>query len=462
MRVRMVTTLSVVLIVVLAACSSSTKSSSGGTSGTTGTTAPAYTPTTNLGTGVTANAIKLGIALPDFKCIENIPGATDTIRANQQAIYQVYIDAINKSGGINNRQIDPTYDLFCPIPDATVLAQQCTHLTDDEKVFAVIGNFYDPSGVAQACLAKQHHTPYIGFDLTRQIVDKSPPGLVLFAGSYPERADTVLGQLMKQQNTLQGKTVAILSDSNNKNVAKNTIEPIVKSLGVKEGSTAVLQASDADTTEARQQLSAAIEKWKTEGVNAVWITGENVASAIFVKILKQQMPNVVLVTDVGDTLTFGQGQQKAGVNPNPYTGIITATGITKNEYLQTDNWKYCNDIWKAAHNGQDAPTQLQPNPGGLPIDTYGSINDACQLTSVFQQIATKVGPYLNINNWVHTVNTFGPIINRGGGQYASFGLNKYDMDDTFRLASFDPTIAPVGDWKPLTPVQDVTTEGTTS
>ena len=454
MRVRMVAALSVALMVALAACSSSAKTSSGSSSGATTSTAPAYTPTQTLGTGVTANTIKLGIALPDFKCVENIPGAVDSVRDNQQAIYQTYIDAVNQTG-INGRKIVPVYDLFCPIPNATLFAQQCTHLTDDEHVFAVIGDFPDGTGVAQACLAKQHNTPYVGFLLTKAIVAKSPPGMLVYAGSYPERVDTVLGQLLKQNNTLQGKTVAILSDTDNKNAAKNTITPILKDLGVKQGTTAVLQANNSDTTAALAQLDATIEKWKTEGVNTVWISGENVATNIFVKPLKQQMPNITIVTDTGDALIAAQGQQKAGVNPNPFDGMITATGITKPQYLQSDNWKYCNDIWKAAHNGQDAPLQLQPNPnGGLPIDTYGSINDACQLTSLFQQIALKVGQYMNVNNWVHAVNTYGPIINRGGGQYASLGLNKYDFDDGFQMATYDPTIPANGDWKPQGQLQD--------
>ncbi len=460
MRVRVVATLSVVLMVVLAACGSSSKSSTGTTGGTTGTTVPAYTPTTDLGTGVTASTIKLGVALPDFACVQNIPGAIDSVRSNQQAIYQTYIDAINNSGGIDNRKIVPVYDLFCPIPNATLFAQQCTKLTDDDKVFAVIGDFPDGTGVAQACLAKQHKTPYVGFLLTKSIVAKSPPGMLVYAGSYPERVDAVLGQLLKQNNTLQGKTVAILSDTDNRTAAKNTIEPIIKQLGVKVGSTAVLQANNQDTTAALAQLSAAVEKWKTEGVDTVWITGENVATSIFVRPLKQQMPNITIVTDTGDAVIAAQGLQKAGVKPNPFDGMITATGLTKDQYLASANWKFCDDIWKAAHNGQEAPTQLQPNPsGGLPVDTYGSINDACQLTTLFQQIANKVGPYLNVNNWVHAVNTYGPIINRGGGQYASLGLNKYDFDDSFQMATFDPTIPANGDWKPQGQIQNFTNDG---
>jgi hypothetical protein len=282
----------------------------------------------------------------------------------------------------------------------------------------------------------------------------------VYAGSYPERVDTVLGQLLKQNNTLQGKTVAVLASTDNKTAAKNTITPILKDLGVKQGTTAVLQANNADTTAALAQLSATVERWKTQGVDTVWITGEDVATSTFVKPLKQMMPNITIVTDTGDALSAAQGLQKSGANPNPFNGMITATGITKPQYLQTDNWKYCNDIWKAAHNGQDAPLELQPNPkGGLPIDTYGSINDACQLTSLFQQIALKVGQYMNVNNWVHAVNTYGPIINRGGGQYASLGLNKYDFDDSFQLATYDPTIPANGDWKPQGQLQNFTNDG---
>src|SRR5262249_49533966 len=145
--------------------------------------------------------------------------------------------------------------------------------------------------------------------------------------------------------------------------------------------------------------------------------------------------------------------------PESYAGIITVTGLTKQQYLATDNWKYCNNIWTAAHDGQSAPTELQPNPGGLPIDTFRSIDDACQLTTLFQQLAEKTGQYLNDNNWVHTVDTYGPIINRGGGPYASLGANKYDLVDSFQLASFDPTIQQNGDWKPRGELQNITNDG---
>ena len=43
-------------------------------------------------------------------------------------------------------------------------------------MFACDRMVYDPAGDIQACLAKKHKTPLISFQLTKAIMDKSPPG----------------------------------------------------------------------------------------------------------------------------------------------------------------------------------------------------------------------------------------------------------------------------------------------
>ena len=75
----------------------------------------------------------------------------------------------------------PVYHSYCPINPADALAL-CTKFSEDDKVFAVIANFVDFSGDAQTCLAKRHKTVLITFQLSQQIMDKSPPGLIL---QYP-------------------------------------------------------------------------------------------------------------------------------------------------------------------------------------------------------------------------------------------------------------------------------------
>ena len=58
-------------------------------------------------------------------------------------------------------------------------------------------------------------------------------------------------------------------------------------------------------------------------------------------------------------------------------------------------------------------------------------------------------------NWVATVNSYGPIVNRGGGPFASLRQGKYDTDDTFQLQQFDSTLPPNGNWKALGDYQNI-------
>ena len=429
---------------VMAACSSSSKSS---------TTSGGGPQSTALGVGVTPTTVKIGVALIDFSCIQQF---VDQIRVGQQQVYQAYIDDINNHGGVAGRKIVPVYHTYCPIGSAPALTL-CTQFTEDDKVFAVIANFNDFSGDAQTCVAKNHNTPLLSFELTQAIMNQSPPGLIIFPGTNPERIDSILVDLLKKQHTLAGKKVGVLSETNNQSVVTSSILPGLQRLGVPTGSTAILNVTGTDTSAAQAQLDSFIEKWKSENVGALFISGTEVSSKQFVEKIRQQMPTITLVTDTSDVLTFGQEEQSIHRKPNPYDGMITANGPTTTEYNQSANWKYCAAVYQR-QTGKVAPdgTAVVPGPNGKTLDTYGLINDACQVVTLFHDIAARVGKNLNLPNWVHTVDTYGTIRNMGGGVYASLHTGKYDIADSFRLEAFDPSIGAKGDWRALTPLLDVT------
>jgi hypothetical protein len=163
------------------------------------------------------------------------------------------------------------------------------------------------------------------------------------------------------------------------------------------------------------------------------------------------------MSDTTDVKTFGQEEEQAGVKPNPYDGMIVAGGPTPAEYDKSANWAYCAAIYKK-YIGKAAPksTQLLKAPGGKTLDTYGLVNDACQSMTMFHDIGEKVGKNLNNTAWVKTVDGFGAITNRGSGPYSSLHTGKYDAEDNFRLEEFDPSIPPNGNWKAITPVENIT------
>jgi len=458
-RRRVLVAVVVAIAVTLAACGSSSKTTSGGggNSAATTTTTPVVSKT--LGPGVTADSIKLGISLIDFKCIQQF---IDFTRPNQQAIYQAFINDVNDKGGINGRKIVPDFNTECPLSSTSdLLLQVCTNFTDDDKVFAVMGNLSDAaqSAALHTCIAKKHNTPVVTFQVTQDMFKQVPPGLMIFPGTTPERSSAVLFQLLDKAGVLKGKKLAVFAQQTSQPSVKSAVLPAIKKTGVATGTTAYVTINGADTTAAQSQLDSFIERWKSEGVNALYITGQNAVTKQFVEKIVKQMPGVTLLTDTSDALSQGQDETKAGANPNPYEGLYLAGGYRAHDYATSDNWKYCAAIYKA-QLGKVAPgpeSVLKVNVGGkeLTDQTYNTINDACQMVSTFAEIVNKMGQYVNAENWVATVNSYGPIVNRGGGPYASLRQGKYDDDDTFQLQQFDSALPPNGNWKALGDLQNI-------
>jgi len=443
-----------VIAMALTACGSGTKGKPAATSPTTkpGVTLPVVK---KLGPGVTANSIKLGVALVDFKDIEQY---TDTIRttAEEKQIYQLYIDNINKQGGINGRKIVPDYKFYSPLGNAQILTD-CTAFAQDDNVFAVVGTFIDFSGDAQTCVANQQHRVLMSFNLTQAIIDRSPPGLIVTAGAIPERTASIMIQLLKKENTLKGKTVAVLGDTTESSVVNKTIIPGLTKAGITLKDNAILSVgTTGDTTAAQTQLDSFIEKWKTDGVNTLFLSGDLASTKQFVQKIKAQIPNMMLLADNTDVLDQARQLQQAHTNPNPYTDIISAGGLSPKEYDASANWKYCADIYqKATGKPAENAEQTKKTADGKTDDTYGTINDACQTLTMFTDIARKVGPWLNNQNWTTTVDNFGPIENRGSGPYSSLHSGKYSADDNWRLQKYDPTLGTTGNWTPVTKLEDI-------
>ena len=442
-----------VVALVAAGCTANSTGSSKST-GSTASTSPGATTTQVAGTGpgVTATTIKLGVAMINWQCIPK--AFVDEERPKEQAAYQAFIDDINAHGGISGRKIVPVYKKICPLAQTDGLAA-CTSFSDDSNVFAVIGEFGQITGDIPLCVTKQHNRPLVTYGLTQDMIDKAPPGMLLTPDILPDRRVKVIVSLLKSQHTLDGKTVAILADSDATARVAQVIVPALRGMGVKQGSTGVVTISGTDTTNAQGQLDSFIEKWKTQHVDALVLAGPGVESKQFVEKVRATFPSMTIVADSTGILTGAQDEQKAHVSPNPYTGMITAEGLTGVQHSQTPNGKMCTAIFEK-HTGIKVPSPLVviKLPDGRQNNIYGESGDACALVTMFKLIAERVGKNLNIANWTAAVDNFGPI-NVPSTNFASLHAGKYDADDTYGLVAYDPTIGDAGDWKQLTPVKNV-------
>ena len=442
----------VVAALLFAACGGDDDDSSGAKDTT--PTSAASGKLADLGHGVTADSIKLGIAVVDYDAIKDF---VDFTRGDQQKTAQVFVDYINENGGVDGRKIDPVYRKYPPIPGQEPSALSlCTAWTEDDDVFAVLGVFIDFSGDAQLCLTRDHKTIHIGHELEQPWIDESPAGLMLTPDTTKEAAATILINLLDKQDKLKGKTVAILADSDGENRANDVIAPALKDAGADLGSTATLTISGTDTSAAQGQLDSFIEKWKSENVDTVFMVGLNISSKQFVQKLKSEMPDVQLITDASSTAEQGQDLVAAGTTPNPYDGMLGTIGATDSERWNNKSklLQQCVDIYeKATGTTVKGPDEVAPGPDGKTEELYIAVIDYCNELFMFRTIAEKTGTDLTNANWTKTVDSFGKI-DLVSTDIASLCKGKYDADDAFRLVEFDPTSGQTGDWKPLTPVQD--------
>jgi branched-chain amino acid transport system substrate-binding protein len=207
--------------------------------------------------GVTKDTIKIGIPLVDFSSIADF---VDYTFGDTEAISKVFVDDINKNGGINGRKIVPVYKKYPPIPgmkpDPLSL---CTSFTEDDKVFAVVGVFIDFTGQAQECVSKDHKLVHIGHELDQPFIDAAPGGLMLTPDRTKENVASALISLMASTGRLKGKTVAVVGDKDNESRVNDVIVPGLKKAKAKTGSTAILNITGTDTTAAQAQIDSFIE-----------------------------------------------------------------------------------------------------------------------------------------------------------------------------------------------------------
>jgi hypothetical protein len=454
--------LAMAMVTALAACgdddnggdTSATPTSGGGTS-TPGTKAQLQ----EFGTGVSETSVKLGVVLINYDVIADF---IDFARGDQEAIYKAIIEDFNAKGGLESGQkIEPVFHTYVPIGSAGPV-EACTKLIEDEKVFATIGVLIDSSGAAHLCFTEQHDSILITHELSEATVKKAKPGQLLTPDILAERLTRTLLKLAKDQGKLEGKKFGILAETGTQSRIKDAIQPAMDELGIEYGSDGVLTTGDdTDTTAALAQLDSLIERWKGENVNAFFISGLAAVSKAYVTKIKDAFPDGLIVTD-GDASAKGAGQdaEQSGTDPNPYVGTLALVGLTSQQQFEQPQMQECKAIWeKASGETVVAPDDLEPNADGKREEIWITARDACTELYFFAAIANRVGTFLNNENWADAVNNFGSATDLFNTSAASLGEGKYDADNNFSLVEFDPTVGSNGDWKALTPLQDVTKSG---
>ncbi|MCF2531134.1 ABC transporter substrate-binding protein [Yinghuangia soli] len=347
----------------------------------TGPSGPAAAPPApKVSPGVSYDTIRIGITYPD---LESIRQFVNIDRGDQEGAYNALIKQINDAGGINGRKIVPVYAKINLISPAAA-QETCVKLTQDEKVFAVLGSF---NGDEPLCYVQTNKTAIIGGALTaKRYAQAQAPWFAFYRGG-DELAEGM--PLLAANNSLAGKKVAVISNVYEQAVMKDSVIPALQKLGVTPVETAVLDAPPQDPAAVGQQTGVFIQKFQASGVDTIVVVGNMGAS--FPPVLEQTKYRPrLLFTDMGQAAGYTGDKGK-----HDFTTLTDAMALGfRSDWLGSGNRECVATVEAASPELKGKlvdPATLAP---GAP-DLGAAVSTACQNLGLFKAIAEKAGKDLN-------------------------------------------------------------------
>jgi hypothetical protein len=412
----------------LAGCS--TKSSGTGGSGSPAPSASSASSSSGAagpsGQGVTTDSIKVGISYPDLDAVKQFINLT---HGDYKVAYTAVINDINTKGGINGRKLEPVFAPVNPIGTAPADAA-CTKLTEDAKVFVVLGSVTNP-----ACFLTTHTTPLIGTSVSQPQSDAAKAPWFYYNPTQEHAAVKVLDAVDKQGG-FKGKKVGVVGLAAASSDVNNVVVPELKKLGVNVVQTALNSAPTTDVNAGYQQFQLIARKFQASGVDVVVAVGD--AGQGWPKALQVNrstyLPTLVatyrnaLAAYVADT---------SGNDPAIVKGAITGDGNPPPSVSWNDpRMKSCvATIQKAEPNAkiEDPVTATAKTPNTWVAPTY-----ACQNVSLLVDILKAAGKTVNNDTFNSGGESLSSVQLPGfGGQALHYGKDTHDGGGPVYLSTYD-------------------------
>jgi ABC-type branched-subunit amino acid transport system substrate-binding protein len=228
--------------------------------------------------GITRDAIKLGVLIPQDNSSDEGTSFSDVIGDPKQQ-WNAYIDEVNSKGGILGRKIQPVYREYDGL-DLDAQRAACVYLTEQAKVFAIVnsGGFY---GDPILCVTQQHKTPFLG--QAGEALDFYQKSNGLYFSTTPNK-DRVLKNMVAaavRDGVFKGKTVGLLSREGIDAIpVDRSLKPTLAAYGVKVAYEARISADDSA---AQSQIPLEVQQMKSHNVDFIMLTTGLIVANVFVQ-----------------------------------------------------------------------------------------------------------------------------------------------------------------------------------
>ena len=380
------------------------------------------------GQGVTPSSIHIGITYPDVAAIANIvkldPG-------NYQVAYTTLIHQINARGGINGRKIVPVFAAIDPLGTASA-ATSCTQLTEDDRVFAVVGWFQVSD---TACYLTDHDTSIIGLSLSSAAAmqAKAP-----WFNSGISDSDQIPKEMttFKQEGVFAGKKVAVVGDSLDR-VETSLVQSDLKRLKVDVVQTAINSAPPNDQAAVTSDNSTIALKFQASKASVVVAVG-NEGEAWPASLQSTQSSYLPRLIAVDYSSLNAYVTNKGGYSQAVLKGALTAGGTPPPSIEWNDPaMKRCVATIHAAE-----PSAVINNPVTATASTpqtWTAPESACQEMALFTDIAKAAGKTLNNATFNKGGESLTHVNIPGGGGPFDFAQGHRDGDGPVFVFEWSPS-----------------------
>jgi ABC-type branched-subunit amino acid transport system substrate-binding protein len=378
--------------------------------------------------GVTPSTIKVGVTYADVAAIRNIINVDP---GDYQLAYKTLFDQINAKGGIDGRKIVPVFSAVNPLGTAAA-ATTCTQLTEDDKVFAVLGFFQQPD---TACYLQTHNVPIIGASLTAQQAQQAKApwynNLISDSDLVPKEM-----AVFKQEGVFKGKKVAVVG-TNIDQPEINLVLPVLHREGVDVVQTAVNSVPDTDTAAQVQEYGTIAQRFQSAGADVVVSVGNsgNGFPSALQTTQSTYRPRIV-ATDYTDLDAYVSN--KAGYTQSILKDAVTAGGIPPASIWWNDpTMKRCFATIQAAE-----PSAVINNPvtatASTPV-TWTAPQTACVQVALFADILKAAGKTLTNKTFASGAATLTHLTLPGGGGTFNFSSGHNDGNGPVFVYQWSPT-----------------------
>lgn len=433
------------LALVMTACAGDDETAdedSGDTSTTEGTDTTETTTgeLTASAPGVTADTITVGYSYLDFDLLKEM-GLSSSGFGDQELAFQTMVDALNEDGGINGRQVEVVYEKYSPLGTEDAEAV-CLRLTEDNEIFAVLGGFLGPAEPANACIVGQQETILVGGVQSPERLAEAQAPWITDRPPRTRQADILLN-LLESEGMLDGASVALVTNVD----AQETHDAIVEAMGeygIEPVEDLALDAPIGDIPAEDAAWSALGERIRSSGADTLLVAGNPSSTIRNRAALGLEVD--IWALDQETLLNLG-----TSVNTEDARGVLSAAPL--GDPLEHESFAECRETYEAANPDVEIlpPEELEETDE----DVLSGLILACHYVDLFEIVATEAGADLTNESFAEAIEGLQEF-SIAGQPFASFGPDKFDSNDSFRLVEFDPDAGPTGGLEPLTEIQDVT------